>query len=318
MKKNTVLTSIIAAFSIAALALTGCSSNTADTTADTSADTSAADNAAADTEAADANAETEAETEAADATAADGDNVIKVGATSTPHGEILEFVKDKLAEQGYDLQITIYDDYVLPDKAVADGELDANYYQHTPYLNSFNEANGTDLVSAASIHYEPFGLYANGVASVADIPEGATIVIPADDSNETRALLLLAQEGLITLPEGANALDGVKTLDIVDDHGFNITTVQADTVAAQFANAGDGSLAVINGNYALAAGLKIADAIASEDASGDAAQTYANIVAVKSGNENLPKIQALVSALQTQEVKDFIAENYNGAVVAIF
>lgn len=318
MKKNTVLTSIIAAFSIAALALTGCSSNTADTTADTSADTSAADNAAADTEAADANAETEAETEAADATAADGDNVIKVGATSTPHGEILEFVKDKLAEQGYDLQITIYDDYVLPDKAVADGELDANYYQHTPYLNSFNEANGTDLVSAASIHYEPFGLYANGVASAADIPEGATIVIPADDSNETRALLLLAQEGLITLPEGANALDGVKTLDIVDDHGFNITTVQADTVAAQFANAGDGSLAVINGNYALAAGLKIADAIASEDASGDAAQTYANIVAVKSGNENLPKIQALVSALQTQEVKDFIAENYNGAVVAIF
>lgn len=314
MKKNTVLTSIIAAFSIAALALTGCSSSTADTASDTTADTSAADNAAADTEAADANAETEAETEAA----ADGDNVIKIGATSTPHGEILEFVKDKLAEQGYDLQITIYDDYVLPDKAVADGELDANYYQHTPYLNSFNEANGTDLVSAASIHYEPFGLYANGIASVADIPEGATIVIPADDSNETRALLLLAQEGLITLPEGANALDGVKTLDIVDDHGFNITTVQADTVAAQFANAGDGSLAVINGNYALAAGLKIADAIASEDASGDAAQTYANIVAVKSGNENLPKIQALVSALETDEVKDFIAENYNGAVVAIF
>lgn len=318
MKKNTVLTSIIAAFSIAALALTGCSSSTADTASDTTADTSAADNAAADTEAADANAETEAETEAADTTAADGDNVIKIGATSTPHGEILEFVKDKLAEQGYDLQITIYDDYVLPDKAVADGELDANYYQHTPYLNSFNEANGTDLVSVASIHYEPFGLYANGIASVADIPDGATIVIPADDSNETRALLLLAQEGLITLPEGANALDGVKTLDIVDDHGFNITTVQADTVAAQFANAGDGSLAVINGNYALAAGLKIADAIASEDASGDAAQTYANIIAVKSGNENLPKIQALVSALETDEVKDFIAENYNGAVVAIF
>lgn len=315
MKKNTVLTSIIAAFSIAALALTGCSSSTADnTTADTTAETSAA----ADTEAADANAETEAETEAAETTAADGDNVIKVGATSTPHGEILEFVKDKLAEQGYDLQITIYDDYVLPDKAVADGELDANYYQHTPYLNSFNESNGTDLVSAASIHYEPFGLYANGVASVADVPDGATIIIPADDSNETRALLLLAQEGLITLPEGANALDGVKTLDIVDDHGYNITTVQADTVAAQFANAGDGSLAVINGNYALAAGLKIADAIASEDASGDAAQTYANIVAVKSGNENLPKIQALVSALRTQEVKDYIAENYNGAVVAIF
>lgn len=312
MKKNTVLTSIIAAFSIAALALTGCSSNTADTTADTSADTSAA----ADTEAADTEAETEAAAE--DATAADGDNVIKVGATSTPHGEILEFVKDKLAEQGYDLQITIYDDYVLPNTAVADGELDANYHQHTPYLNSYNEANGTDLVPAALIHYEPFGLYANGIASVADIPEGATIIIPADDSNETRALLLLQQEGLITLPDGANALDGVKTLDIVDDHGYNITTVQADTVAAQFANAGDGSLAVINGNYALAAGLKIADAIATEDASGDAAQTYANIIAVKSGNENSPKIKALIAALQSDDVKNFIDENYNGAVVAIF
>ena len=302
MKK---VSSIIFALAFAAASLTACGStaDTAETTAAAGEETSVADNA-----------ETEA---AADDTSAD-DKVIKVGATSTPHGEILEFVKDKLAEQGYDLQITIYDDYVLPDKAVADGELDANYYQHTPYLNSFNEANGTDLVSVASIHYEPFGLYANGIASVADIPEGATIVIPADDSNETRALLLLAQEGLITLPEGANALDGVKTLDIVDDHGFNITTVQADTVAAQFANAGDGSLAVINGNYALEAGLKIADAIASEDASGDAAQTYANIVAVKSGNENLPKIQALVSTLQTQEVKDFIAENYNGAVVAIF
>ncbi|MGN0600600.1 MAG: MetQ/NlpA family ABC transporter substrate-binding protein [Oscillospiraceae bacterium] len=309
MKKNIVLTSIIAAFSIASLALTGCSSS-----AGTTETTTAADNSAADTTAAD----TAADTEAADATADNTDNVIKVGATSTPHGEVLEFVKDKLAEQGYDLQITIYDDYVLPNKAVADGELDANYFQHTPYLNSYNESNGTNLVSVASIHYEPFGLYANGIASVADIPEGASIVIPADDSNETRALLLLAQEGLITLPEGANAADGVNTLDIVDDHGYKITTVQADTVAAQFANAGDGSLAVINGNYALAAGLKIADAIATEDASGDAAQTYANIIAVNSGNENNAKVQALVSALQTDEVKSFIAENYNGAVVAIF
>ncbi|MGN0552220.1 MAG: MetQ/NlpA family ABC transporter substrate-binding protein [Oscillospiraceae bacterium] len=317
MKKNTVLTSIIAAFSIAALALTGCSSSTGSVDTTSAADTSAAAN---NEETAAAEAETTAEDTAAaeDTTAADGDNIIKVGATSTPHGEILEFVKDKLAEQGYDLQITIYDDYVLPNKAVADGELDANYFQHTPYLNSFNASNGTDIVSVASIHYEPFGLYANGVSSVADIPEGASIVIPADDSNETRALLLLAQEGLITLPEGANALDGVNTLDIVDDHGYNITTVQADTVAAQFANGGDGSLAVINGNYALAAGLKIEEAIATEDASGDAAQTYANIIAVNRGNEDSAKIQALVSALKTEDVKNFIAENYNGAVVAIF
>lgn len=300
MKK---LSSVLLALSLSALALTGCGSST-----DTPADTSAEETTAAD-------AETEA---AADEATADGDNVIKVGATSTPHGEILEFVKDKLAEQGYDLQITIYDDYVLPNKAVADGELDANYFQHTPYLNSFNASNGTDLVSVAKIHYEPFGLYGNGVASVADVAEGASIVIPADDSNETRALLLLQQEGLIELPEDANANDGVTTLDIVDDHGYNITTVQADTVAAQFANSDAGSLAVINGNYALAAGLDINTALAVEDASGDAAQTYANIIAVRNGDENLPKIQALVSTLQSDDVKTYIEENYNGAVVAIF
>ncbi len=301
MKK---LSSVLLALSLSALALTGCGSST-----DTSADTSAEETTTA------ADGETEA---AADEATADGDNVIKVGATSTPHGEILEFVKDKLAEQGYDLQITIYDDYVLPNKAVADGELDANYFQHTPYLNSFNASNGTDLVSVAKIHYEPFGLYGNGVTSVADVAEGASIVIPADDSNETRALLLLRQEGLIELPEDANANDGVTTLDIVDDHGYNITTVQADTVAAQFANSDAGSLAVINGNYALAAGLDINTALAVEDASGDAAQTYANIIAVRNGDENLPKIQALVSTLQSDDVKTYIEENYNGAVVAIF
>ncbi len=244
--------------------------------------------------------------------------VIKVGATSTPHGEILEFVKDDLAAQGYDLQITIYDDYVLPNKAVADGELDANYHQHTPYLNSYNKANGTELVPAASIHYEPFGLYGNGVDSVANVTEGASIVIPADDSNETRALLLLAQEGLITLPEGANAADGVTTLDIVDDKGCKITTVQADTVAAQFNNSDKGSLAVINGNYALAAGLSANDALAVEDASGSAAQTYANIIAVRKGDETSEKITALINALKSDKVKQYIADKYNGAVVAIF
>ncbi len=308
MKK---LSSVLLALSLSALALTGCGSST-DTPADTSAEETTA---AADGAETAADSETEA---AADEATADGDNVIKVGATSTPHGEILEFVKDKLAEQGYDLQITIYDDYVLPNKAVADGELDANYFQHTPYLNSFNASNGTDLVSVAKIHYEPFGLYGNGVTSVADVAEGASIVIPADDSNETRALLLLQQEGLIELPEDANANDGVTTLDIVDNHGYNITTVQADTVAAQFANSDAGSLAVINGNYALAAGLDINTALAVEDASGDAAQTYANIIAVRNGDENLPKIQALVSTLQSDDVKTYIEENYNGAVVAIF
>ncbi len=306
--KIKTLTSTVLALALSALAFTGCASN------NSSSSDNAGSNAASGT--------TAAENSAANDTAADDTTaekvVIKVGATSTPHGEVLEFVKDTLAEQGYDLQITIYDDYVLPNKALSDGELDANYFQHTPYLNSYNSANGTDLVSAALIHYEPFGLYGNGVDSVSDVAEGASIVIPADDSNETRALLLLAQEGLITLPEGANAVDGVTTLDIVDDHGYKITTVQADTVAAQFNNSDAGSLAVINGNYALAAGLDINNALAVEDASGSAAQTYANIIAVRNGDENSEKTTALINALKTDAVKQYIADTYNGAVIAIF
>ena len=246
------------------------------------------------------------------------DKVIKVGASSTPHAEILEQVKEALKKDGYELEVVVYDDYVLPNQALAEGTLDANYFQHTPYLNSYNASNGTDLVSAALIHYEPFGLYGNGVDAVADIAPGATILIPADDSNETRALLLLAQEGLIELPADASAEKGVTTLDIVDAKGFNVQAVQADTVPAQLANSNPGTVAVINGNYALQAGLKVADALAIEDASGDAAQTYANIIACRKGDENSAKIQALVKALQTDAVKTYIADSYNGAVVAIF
>ena len=260
------------------------------------------------------------ETASTDTTAStDGKlETLKVGASSTPHAEILEQVKDTLAAEGYDLQIVIYDDYVLPNQSLADGSLDANYFQHTPYLNSFNASNGTDLVSAAKIHYEPFGLYGNDVASVADIASDATILIPADDSNETRALLLLAQEGLIELPADASAEKGVTTLDIVDAKGHDVQPLQADTVPAQLANSSPGTVAVINGNYALQAGLHASDALAIEDASGDAAQTYANIIACRAGDENSAKIQALVKALQSDAVKDYIEKTYNGAVVAIF
>ena len=246
------------------------------------------------------------------------DKVITVGASSTPHAEILEQVKSVLADQGYTLDIVVYDDYVLPNQALADGTLDANYFQHTPYLNSYNASNGTSLISAALIHYEPFGLYGNGVASVADIADGATILVPADDSNETRALLLLSQEGLIELPADASAEKGVTTLDIVDAKGFDVQAIQADTVPAQLLNSDEGTVAVINGNYALQAGLKVADALAIEDASGDAAQTYANIIACRGGEESSEKLQALVAALQTDAVKSFISDSYNGAVVAIF
>lgn len=246
------------------------------------------------------------------------DKTITVGASSTPHAEILEAVKDALAADGWELKIVTYDDYVLPNTALEDGELDANYFQHTPYLDYFNEANGTHLSSAASIHYEPFGIYANGVASLDELAPGATIVIPADDSNETRALLLLQQEGLIKLPEGASAANGVSHLDIVDDGGYVITPVQADTVPSILASSDPGTIAVINGNYAIGAGLKVADALAIEDASGDAAQLYANIIAVRTGDEQNEKTVALVNALKTEAVKQFIADTYAGAVVAIF
>ena len=243
---------------------------------------------------------------------------LKVGASSTPHAEILEQVKDTLAAEGYDLQIVIYDDYVLPNQSLADGSLDANYFQHTPYLNSFNASNGTDLVSAAKIHYEPFGLFGNGVSSVADIASSATILIPADDSNETRALLLLAQEGLITLKDGKNVSTGVTTLDIADAKGHDIRPIAADTVAAQLKNSTAGTVAVINGNYALGAGLKVADALAVESVEGDAAKTYANIIAVRKGDENSPKIQALIKALKSASVKAYIEKQYGGAVQPMF
>ena len=294
MKK--VLAIVLAALLIVA-ALAGCAAKSE--TADTAADSTTTDTAAAET--------TDGKLE-----------VLKVGASSTPHAEILEQVKDTLAAEGYDLQIVVYDDYVLPNQSLADGSLDANYFQHTPYLNSFNAANGTDLVSAAKIHYEPFGLYGNGVDSVADIAADATILVPADDSNETRALLLLAQEGLIELPADASAEKGVTTLDIVDAKGHDVQALQADTVPAQLANSNPGTVAVINGNYALQAGLHASDALAIEDASGDAAQTYANIVACRAGEENSAKIQALVKALQSDAVKTYIENTYNGAVVAIF
>lgn len=294
MKK--VLAIVLAALLIVA-ALVGCAAKSE--TADTAADSTTTDTAAAET--------TDGKLE-----------VLKVGASSTPHAEILEQVRDTLAAEGYDLQIVVYDDYVLPNQSLADGSLDANYFQHTPYLNSFNAANGTDLVSAAKIHYEPFGLYGNGVDSVDAIASDATILIPADDSNETRALLLLAQEGLIELPADASAEKGVTTLDIVDAKGHDVQALQADTVPAQLANSNEGTVAVINGNYALQAGLHASDALAIEDASGDAAQTYANIVACRAGEENSAKIQALVKALQSDAVKTYIENTYNGAVVAIF
>ncbi|MBR1565508.1 MAG: metal ABC transporter substrate-binding protein [Oscillospiraceae bacterium] len=224
---------------------------------------------------------------------------LTIGASSTPHAELLELAAPVLEEVGITLNIVIYDDYVLPNTALQDGTLDANYFQHTPYLNSFNASNGTDLVSAGLIHYEPFGIYSFSVTDLAALADGAVIIVPDDDSNQTRALLLLQQEGLIELPEDASVETGVTILDIVDDKGYQIQAVQADAVPSLMKNSDEGTVAVINYNYALGAGFNTADALAIEDASGDAAQTYANIIAVRRGNENDPAVQALVKVLQS-------------------
>ena len=240
---------------------------------------------------------------------------IKVAASPTPHAEILAVAKELLAKQGYDLQIIEYTDYVQPNLVVDSGELDANYFQHTPYMDSFNAENNTHIVSAGLIHYEPFGIFAGKSASIDALPDGGKISIPNDATNGARALLLLQQEGILTLKDGAGIEATV--YDIVDNPK-NIQIIEME--AAQLTlSLGDVDLAVINGNYALADGLNPAtDALAIEDASGDAAQYFANLVGVKEGRQNDEAIKALVAALQSQEVKDFINGKYNGAVVPIF
>ncbi len=239
---------------------------------------------------------------------------LKVAASPTPHAEILEQVKPILAEQGIDLVITEYGDYIVPNTAVDEGDEDANYFQHTPYLEQFNAENGTDLVSVGKIHYEPMGIYAGKTASLEELPDGATIAVPNDATNEARALQLLAAQGLIEIdPEaGLNA-----TPNDITSNPKNLEFTELD--AAMIPNTiEEFDLNVINSNYALQAGLNPAeDALASEDAASDAAQTYANIVAVKAGHENDPAIVALVDALHSEEIQEFINTTYAGSVLPI-
>ena len=244
-----------------------------------------------------------------------GDKTITIAASPTPHAEILNVVKDVLAGEGWTLEITEYADYVVPNTIVDDGEIDANYFQHQPYLDTFNAENGTKLVSVAAVHYEPFGIYAGTQLAIADLVEGDKIAIPNDGSNRARGLLLLEAEGIITLKEGVGVEATV--LDIVENP-LNLEIVEME--AAQIAGVRDSvALAVINGNYALQAGLNAAvDALATEDPNSIAATTYANILVVKEGNEKTEKTQALINALLSENVKSFINETYNGAVVPIF
>lgn len=240
---------------------------------------------------------------------------IIVGASVTPHAEILEVAKGVLATKGYELEIVEYNDYVQPNLALDYGDLDANYFQHQPYLDNFNAERGLDLVSVAKIHYEPYGLYPGKTKKLEELKDGAQIAVPNDGTNEARALLLLEAQGLIKLAEGAGMNATIN--DIVENpKKLNIIEIEAAQLARSLE---DVDMAVINGNYAIQAGLNVAkDAVAVEAQDSLAAETYANIVAVRKGDENREEIKALVEALTSQEVKDFIESTYEGAVVPKF
>ena len=240
------------------------------------------------------------------------DKVIKVAASATPHAEILEQAKPLLEAKGYDLQVTVFDDYVQPNEVVESGDFDANYFQHIPYLESFNEEKGTHLVNAGGIHYEPFGIYPGTKASLDELADGDSIAVPNDTTNEARALLLLQDNGIITLKEGAGL---TATKNDLGENPYTVDIVELE--AAQVPRVKDEvAFMVLNGNYALEAGFSVAkDAIAYEKADSEAAKTYVNVVAVKEGNENSDKIKALVEVLTSQEIKDYINNTYDGAVI---
>lgn len=303
MKKNI---GVIAAAFLAAAALSACGgSKPAETTA---AETKAE---AAETTA----AERSAEAESSEAEAKTDDlKELTVGASPAPHAEILEAAREELAKKGYDLKIVEYTDYVQPNLALDAGDLDANYFQHLPYLEQFNEERGTKLVSAGKIHYEPFGIYAGKTASLDELADGAKVAVPNDATNEARALLLLEAQGLLKLKDGAG-LKATKTDIVENPKNLDILEVEAAQVPRSLP---DVDIAVINGNYAIEAGLKVSDALAVEASDSEAATTYGNVVAVQEGKEEDEKTKALMEALTSDTVKEFMEQTYEGAVVPLF
>ncbi|MCH5343329.1 MAG: MetQ/NlpA family ABC transporter substrate-binding protein [Acetatifactor sp.] len=239
------------------------------------------------------------------------DKVIKIAASATPHAEILEQVAPILKEQGYTLEVQIFDDYIQPNEVVESGDFDANYFQHIPYLNEFNAEHGTHLVNAGGIHYEPFGLYPGQESSLDNI-EGATIAVPNDTTNEARALLLLQDNGYITLKDGVGL---TATVNDIIDNPYNIEIIELE--AAQVPRTlPDVSFGILNGNYAMQAGYTVAnDSLLYESADSEAASTYVNVIAVKEGSENAAKIKALVEALKSDAIKNYINATYDGAVI---
>ncbi|HML45199.1 MAG TPA: MetQ/NlpA family ABC transporter substrate-binding protein [Clostridia bacterium] len=246
---------------------------------------------------------------------------IKIGATPTPHAEVLELVADDLEALGYDLEIVVFTEYPLPNPALAAGELDANYFQHLPYLDAYNVTvpESEQLVAAFPVHYEPYGIYAGKTKALADLKEGGVVTVTNDPSNETRALLLLQEAGLIKLPEDTTPQSSLTVLDIVDNPlKLDIREVEAATLPATLE---DADFAVINGNFALGAGLKPAtDAVFLEPADSEAGKTYANYVVVRKADAEADFVKALQQVLQSQKVYDFILNNetYQGGVIPTF
>ncbi len=295
MKKK-FITGILAA-ALALTALTGCGG--ADKAAETESSSTAA---AAETESKDTAAATEAESK----------GTIMVAASATPHAEILEQAKPILAEQGWTLEVTVFNDYVQPNNVVESGEFDANYFQHIPYLDSFNEEQGTHLVNAGGIHYEPFGIYPGTKNDLSALAAGDVIAVPNDTTNEARALLLLQDNGVITLKDGVGLEATVR--DIVENP-YDVEIQELE--AAQVPRVKDEvAFMVLNGNYALEAGFSVAkDAVAYEKSDSEAAKTYVNVIAVLEGNEESDAIKALVDVLKSDAIKEYINNTYDGAVI---
>ncbi len=303
MKKSILVLAAV----MAAVSLSACKGGSAETTA--AAETTAtADKADAPDEG------TKEEEKAPEAEAPKDLTKIVVGASPSPHAEILKAAADVLAQKGYELDVKEYVDYIQPNLALESGDLDANYFQHLPYLESFNVENNTKLVSAAAIHYEPFGIYAGKAASLDALADGARVAVPNDTSNEARALLLLEAQGLIKLKDGADLtvtkndiVENPKNLDLYEVEAAQIPRVVEDV-----------DIAVINGNYAIEAGFKVSEALAVEDSESIAATTYGNVIAVQEGHEKDEAILALIEALTSDEVKSYIESTYEGAVVPLF
>lgn len=237
-----------------------------------------------------------------------------VGASASPHAEILEAIKPELAAQGIELEIKIFTDYIIPNTSLNEGELDANYFQHKPYMDEFNETRKTNLTAAVAVHFEPLGIYAGKSSDLDNVPDGAIIAVPNDATNEARALQLLEQRGVIKLTEGVGLTATKK--DIAENpHNVEIREVEAAQVPRSLA---DADFAVINGNYALEAEVPADKLLYSEDKTSEVAQEYANILAVRTGDENREEIQALVSALTSETCRKFIEETYTGRVIPVF